>query len=331
MIKKRADNFINKIFKSIGTIILIRSVKSPKNFKSYMQKTGRCVTYVLAFDLVFVFLFPFLFMIFTSLKTNADLNDVTVNWIPTTFNFKNYVMAYKLINYNEHIKNSLLITIGASIGHIISCSFIGYGFARYEFPLKNVLFVFVIVVLIVPIQTFIVPMYILFSNMKWLNTYLPIIAPTFFGLGLKGALFIFIFRQFYLGLPKELEKAAKVDGCGFLRTYWNIVLPIARSALIVTLVLSIVWHWNDFYEPAIYVYKPTLAVLPARLNSLVTFVNKPPEELMSDVESGLDEDALNNAVLMAGTFIVILPVIISFIFLQRKFMQGIERTGLAGD
>jgi multiple sugar transport system permease protein len=234
------------------------------------------------------------------------------------------------LNYPVYFKNSLIVTVSATIGHILSCSFIGYGFARYNFKGKHVLFSLVILSLIVPVQTIIVPLYITFSNLKWLNTYLPMIVPSFFGYGLRGGLFIFIFRQFYLGLPTALEDAAKIDGCDFLRTYWNIVLPVVKSAFMVVLVLSVVWHWNDFFEPSIYCFNtPNLTMLPSRLSLIVNMVNKLPDKgLLMKIGYRETENVINSAVLMAGTFLVILPVVVFFAFLQRHFMQGIERTGL---
>lgn len=288
----------------------------------------RIAIYILLINLAFVFFYPFMYMVITSLKSNADLNDYTVNWVPRSFKFENYIIAFNLLDYTMYLKNSIIITLFATLGHALSCSFIGYGFARYNFPGKRILFFFVIVSLIVPVQTIIVPLYLTYANLKWLDTYLPLIVPTFFGFGLKGALFIFLFRQFYLGLPKELEEAAKIDGCGFLRTYWKIVLPVMKSAFVVTAVLSIVWHWNDFYEPAIYISKITMGVLPSRINHLVSIVNAPPEEMFELLQLEEAEETLNNAVIMAGTFLIILPVLIVFAFLQREFMQGIERTGI---
>ncbi|HOJ10111.1 MAG TPA: carbohydrate ABC transporter permease [Clostridiales bacterium] len=296
------------------------------------DRVFRIGTYILLFDLAFVFLFPFFYMIVTSLKTNADLYNFTVNWVPRTVKIQNYVIAFRALDYIKYLKNSLILTLLGTAGHILACSFIGYGFARYDFPGKTLLFSIVILSLIVPVQTIIIPQYMIFCNLKWLNTYLPMIVPTFFGYGLKGGLFIFIFRQFYLGLPKALEDAAKIDGCGFFRTYWNIVLPVAQSALLVTLVLSLVWHWNDFYEPSIYISKMMKTPLPSRLNELVNLVNTPPSEEIFDslieLEAMEEEMAINNAVLMAGTFLVVIPVMTAFAFLQSKFMQGIERTGL---
>ncbi len=295
------------------------------------DKIFKLFMYILLFGISFVFLYPFLYMIVTSLKSYRDLNDFTVNWIPRELKFENYVIAFRALDYGRYVKNSLTLTVVGTIGHILSCSFIGYGFARYDFPGKNLLFFIVILAIIVPVQTLIVPLYITYSNLKWLNTYLPVLIPTFFGFGLRGGLFIFIFRQFYLGLPKELEDAAKIDGCNFLRTYWNIALPVARSALLVVLVLSVVWHWNDFYEPAIYASKANLRTLPMQLNVFNNIVNRPPEELFEEMLLDEGEQVINNAVLMAGTFLAILPVLTMFGFVQRKFMQGIERTGLGGD
>jgi multiple sugar transport system permease protein len=323
VLKERIKHIFPKNIKTETTI----GLKISGNLK---HKTYRIATYILLLDMTFVFAFPFLYMLVTSIKNNKDLYDFTVSWIPRSFELKNYVIAFKILEYQKFFLNSFIVTIFASIGHLLSCSFIGYGFARYEFRGKKLLFSLVILGSIIPVQTIIVPMYITFANLKWLNTFLPIIIPSFFGYGLKGGLFVFIFRQFYLGLPISLEDAAKIDGCGYLKTYWNIVLPIAKSAIIVVIVLSIVWHWNDFYEPSIYCYVPKLTMLPSRLYHIVDMVKTATIQQfeISSVGEAEIETVINNAVLMAGTFLVILPVLISFGFLQRQFMQGIERTGL---
>lgn len=292
-------------------------------------KIYRIATYLLLLDMTFVFIFPFFYMVVASVKSSRDLYDFTVNWIPTSIHIKNYIIAFKTLEYPYYFKNSFIVTTLSTIGHLLSCSFIGYGFARYNFNGRKALFSMVILSLIIPVQTIIVPLYMVFLNLKWMNTFLPIVVPAFFGYGLKGGLFTFIFRQYYVGLPNSLEDAAKIDGCGFLKTYWKIVLPIAKSAFIVVLVLSIVWHWNDFYEPSIYCYTKNLTMLPNRLNYIVSLVNMKPEDLERLGIVGREvENAINRSVLMAGTFLVILPVLVSFSFLQRQFMQGIERTGI---
>lgn len=303
-------------------------VSSPSRIKAGLSKL---FIYVLLIDLAFVFIFPLMYMLITSLKSNADISNVAVMWVPTELKFENYYIALDILNYSSYIGNSLITTIFATIGHVLSCSFIGYGFARFRFPLKNVLFAFVILAFIVPTQTLIIPLYLTYSNMGWLNTFLPLIVPTFLGFGLKGALFVFLFRQFFLTLPRDLENAAKIDGCGFLQTFVRIVFPLAQSTLVVAVVLSVVWHWNDFYEPSMYLSKVTMGLLPPRIKSIIAIVNTPPDELFDLLNLIGGEDTLNNAVILAGTSLISAPVLIFFTFAQRMFMQGIERTGITGE
>ena len=294
----------------------------------------KVLMYMLIIGLAFIFVYPFLYMISNSLMSNADLNSSSVKWLPTELKFENFAVAVDIMHPYRYAMNSFLVTAAASVGHVFACSFIAYGFARFNFPGKKILFACVILAFIVPVQTIIIPMFLTYSRLQWLNTYLPLILPTFFGFGLKGALFIFIFRQFFLTLPRDLESAAKIDGCGFFRTFWKIVFPLTQSTLMVGLVLSVVWHWNDFYEPSLYVASPLLAFLPPRLNTIISAASAMPDQQQEMLRQlGLDdgEDTLNNAVVMAGAVIISAPVLVFFAFAQRQFMQGIERTGITGE
>ncbi|MBO4416393.1 MAG: carbohydrate ABC transporter permease [Lachnospiraceae bacterium] len=298
------------------------------------QLLVQIVMYLLVFGLAFVFIYPFLYMIVNSLMSNADLNSNSVRWLPTELKFENYAIALQLMNGKIFAKNSLMVTIIACIGHVFSCSFIGYGFARFNFPGKNLLFMFVILAFIVPTQTLIIPSYLTYSNLKWLDTYLPLTVPAFFGFGLRGALYIFLFRQFFLTVPRSLEEAARIDGCGFMRTYWKIVFPLARATIVVALVLAVVWHWNDAYEPNIYIQSPTKQFLPPRIRLIIDATNALPDQQQEMLRQlGLEdgEDTLNNAVVMAGATIISAPVLLFFAFAQRQFMQGIERSGITGE
>lgn len=308
--------------------------------RKYASETGvkhilvRLVMYLLVLGLAFVFVYPFLYMVTTSLMSNSDLNSTAVQWIPTEVKFENYAIANQVMDCVQYAKNSLFVTVIATFGHIIVCSFVGYGFARYNFPLKKILFACVMLAFIVPTQTIIVPLYLTYTNLKWLDSYLPLLVPTFFGFGLRGALYIFLFRQFYLTVPKSLEEAARIDGCGFMMTYWRIVFPLAKATVVVAMVLSVVWHWNDFYEPGLYVRTPIKSFLPTRLSTIIATANAAPdkqEEMLRML--GLDdgEDTLNNAVVMAGAMIISAPVLVFFAFAQRQFMQGIERSGITGE
>jgi len=298
------------------------------HFSWWRNRSVRLITYLLLIDLAFVYLYPFLYMVITSVKTNQDLLDSTVQWIPTSLHYKNFTLAYKALNLKDSAMVSLVYTVVGTLGHLLSCSFIGYGFARYRFPGRNVLFIFLMLMIIIPTPTLIAPLYIQFSNLKWLNSYLPVLVPTFFGFGLRGGLFIFIFRQFFLGLPRELEDAARVDGCTYIGTYFRIVLPVASSVFLVNFVLSVVWHWNDYYEPGIYNGRnPPLPVALDAMSSLLSSPNK-LENLMAEMGIVDTEAIINNAVFMAASLITMIPLIVMFMFAQKRFMQGVERTGL---
>ena len=293
-------------------------------------RLGNLILYVIMLGIGFVFIYPFLYMIVTSLMTNEDLNNFSVTWIPRGLNFANYKLAADITSYFNNFKNSFLITVLAIAGQLVSCSMAGYGMARFKNKGNNILFVVMILAILVPVQTIIVPEYLIYSNLGWLNTYMPLVIPSWLGYGLNGALYIFIFRQFYLGFPKSIEEAAKVDGCGFLRVFFNIVFPVSKSSYVVVLVLGMVFHWNNSYEPAMFISDKALQTLPAGLGNIVYTLTLPPEVIQNSYGVN-NENALNNAVLMAGTFLVVLPILIAFCFLQKLFIQGIEHTGLTGE
>lgn len=310
-----------------------RYISSPARIKQLIVSAAM---YILLIGLAFVFIYPFLYMFVTSLKSNSDLGNYAVQWIPSSLKFENYsiVTNVKLLNYWKYAKNTLIVTVLSTFGHIMAGSFVGYGFARFRFPFKKILFGLVMLAFIVPTTTLIVPLYITYSRLAWLDTYLPLIVPTIFGFGLNGALYIFLFRQFYLTLPKDLENAALIDGCSFFKTYWKIVFPLAQSTLVVAMVLSVVWHWNDAYEPGIYVRLTNLQFLPPRIRTIVSMANAPSEDMFDLMQQlGLDdgEDTLNNAVVMAGATLISAPVLVFFAFAQKKFIQGIERSGITGE
>ena len=293
----------------------------------YQRIIVRVFYYLVLCSLAFVFLYPFLTMVITSLMSDADLINITVKWIPNEVKWSNYKIAAQQLSYKRYFFNSLLIAGLSTVGHVLSCAFVGYGFARYKFKLSGPLFAVVILSMLVPVQTIIFPLYIQYSKMGWLDSYKPLIVPTFFGYGLNGAFFIFVFRQFFKGLPKEMEEAARIDGCGPLRTFFRIMLPMSKSSILVTTVLSFVWHWNDYSEPNIYIRTPGKRVLPSMLPSLYALLNSEDAMELVMEDGGF---TFNNAMLMAGTFLVVLPVLIVYSIVQKQFMEGVERSGIAG-
>ena len=277
----------------------------------------KIVLYFFLVNIAFVILYPLIYMVSTSLMSIEDYDDPSINWLPIHIQFENYSFAFQRIRYLQALSNSLFITIPSLIGQIVSCSLIGYGFARVKFPGRDIFFILVILTMIVPPQTVILPLFILYVELKWINTYWPFIVPSFFGFGLRGAIFIFIFRQAFKTLPWELEDAARIDGAGALSTYWRIMLPLIKPATVTAALFSFVWHWNDFYEPLMYLnsnQKYTLALMLAFLREVYfrgRIVSAP-------------------IFTMAAGSLVIAPSLLLYFFTQRYFVESIERTGLTG-
>jgi multiple sugar transport system permease protein len=260
-------------------------------------------------------------MFSTSLKTVADLADLTVLWIPRTIFWRNYELAISGMLYWQAARNSIIISLGSGILQTVACSFVAYGFARIPFPGRDVLFLLVLFTFLVPPQTIIVPLFILYRNLGFMDTYFPFLMPSLFGHGLRGALFILVFRQFFRNLPYELEDAARIDGAGPFSVYWRIMLPLAAPAIIVVFLFSLVWHWNDFFEPTIYLFDQNNFTLPLRLSILSAALL----QMLAGQGAG---DEFNEAVIMAASFLVIMPPLIVYLFTQRYFVESVDRTGL---
>lgn len=284
--------------------------------------------YIILICMAYNFIYPFIYMLATSIKSIPDFMDPTVLWIPNEIFWANFTNAIKGLSYWGALKNSAIIALCATMGKIISCSMVGYGFARMKFRFNEVLFALALLTFIVPPQTIIVPLYILFRRLEeilgfqWIDTHLPLIVPSFFGNGLRGAIFIFIFRQFFKQLPWELEDAAMIDGAGPLRMYAQIMLPLAKPAVIVTFLFSLVWHWTDFFEPSVYLSTQSMLPLPLKLNSL--------GYEMVHGGGAQSKDIFSEPLVMAACLLTVLPILIIYIFAQRQFVEGIERTGVVG-
>ena len=316
-----------------------KKVSKKESFKIYMQNTNKkklaksivfnIGLYLVLFDLAFVFLYPFLTMILDAFKSDADLLNPTVKWIPTEFTLLNFKLAFNELGYVQHLKNSLIVVVVATFGHALVCSFVGYGFARYNFRGKGILFGGVILSMLVPTQVLIFQLYQMYSKIGFLDTLLPLLVPCFFGFGLRGGFYIFLFRQFFVGLPHEMEEAARIDGCGPLRTYLRIMLPMSRSSLIVCAVLSVVWHWNDSFEPSIYMGgSAQLQLLTQKIPDMYDKLAQLSAESVEGVSAA--DLVINQGTVMAATFLVILPLLIIYMFVQKQFMEGVERSGLTG-
>ncbi len=302
------------------------TLKHTVTFTAVKNVIARAVLYIMLIGLAFVFLQPFIHMLVNAFKTYTDVMNISIKWIPKEGTLENWKLAADALSLKSSVFNSIIVTSLATLGHLLSCSFVAYGFTRFKFKGRNLLFTIVIFSIIVPVQTISVPLYMLYSNLDWIGTYLPLIVPTFLGMGLNGGLFIFLFRQYYLRLPASLEEAASIDGCNEYGTFFRIILPSTGSTMIVCFILSFVWHWNDFFEPGLYINSTKKYLLPQMLPAMYDFFEK--MDVNTTQESLEMALKYHTGVIMAGTLICVIPLLILFLFFQNKFMQGIERTGL---
>ncbi len=280
---------------------------------------GRVIGFILLMDVAFIFLLPVMRLTSTALMGTTDQHDPTVVWIPHEVAVENFERSFAALDYWQAVKSTVWVALGAALLQTLSAALVGYGFARLKFPGRDALFFVVLFSLIVPPQTLIIQLFVLYGKLDWLDSYLPFLVPSGLGVGLRGALFIFIFRQFFKGMPWELEDAAYIDGAGPLRVFFSIMLPLAQPALVVSFLFSFVWHWNDTFEPSIYLTDANKFFLNQHLNTI--------EATMRALHMLLTG---NTGTIMAASLLVMLPLLVLYIFVQRYFVESIERTGLVG-
>jgi multiple sugar transport system permease protein len=255
-----------------------------------------------------VMLVPFYWMLISSLKTNAQIFVQPVEWLPSPPRWSNYkdALTYPGFNFLRLLWNSVYYSGLTTIGTVISSAFVGYGLARFNFPGRNLLFGVTIATLIIPGVVTFIPTYVLFQKVGLLGSYAPLILPAFLG----NAFWIFMLRQFFLGIPRELIDAARMDGANEFRIFWQIMLPLIKPALIVVAVFTLLTTWNDFFGPLIYLSDPDSYPLSLGLYAFRA------------------QRSTEWAMLMAASVLVTIPVILLFSVGQRYFMTGIKTTGL---
>ena len=279
------------------------------------------VIYILLISIGFVYLYPILYMISTAFKSSSDIVNPAVSWVPTELYTGNFKRAFKVLRYFEVMKDSLLVTLIPAIIQTAVCSFIGYGFAKFNFKFKGIILVLVILTFIIPAQVYMIPKYQLFYQLKLLNTPWAIILPSIFGQGLNSALFILIFFQFFRMIPNSLNEAAEIDGAGPYRTFFTIAIPLASQAFLICFLFGFVWYWNETYMLSLFASDyPNLQI---RLSSFVAEYT----EMYKD-ETMLK---LNEGVRLAATLLILIPMLIVYLFMQKWFVEGIERSGITGE
>ena len=269
---------------------------------------GRALLYLVVGFFAFLYAMPFIWMLSTSVKPGYQVYVVPPIWIPDQFNWSNYTAPWFNLPFHLFYWNTIVITVTSIIGTLISSSLVAFAFARMRFRARGALFVLVLSTIILPQQVTLVPQYLIFTKLGWINTPLPLIVPYWFGSPFN----IFLIRQYMMTIPLEIDDAARIDGAGWFQLYSRIVLPMAAPALGVVTIMSFNFHWNDYLHPLLYLNETknfTLSLGLPLLNS----------RYITDIQQT-----------MAQTVLAVIPVLLIFFFAQRFYIQGVVVTGVKG-
>lgn len=257
-----------------------------------------------------IIMVPFYWMIATSLKVPGNLYLYPPQWIPNPIRLENFRDVWNEVPFATFTRNTAIIVTLVMIGTLLSCSFSAYGFARLRAPGRDIIFMIVLATMMLPGAVTLVPTYIAFNKLGWINSILPLVVPSFFG----APFFIFLLRQFYLSIPKELEESGRIDGASSFRIWWDIMLPLTKPALATVAVFTFFATYNDFFGPLIYLNSESKQTIAVGLSYFTGSRNVGPQMHL----------------LMAMTLMATIPSLIVFIFAQRYFVQSIVTTGLKG-
>ena len=290
--------------------------------------------YFLLISVSYVILFPLAYMLSYAFRPAAEMTDPSVVWVPKQFVLDNFKQSIQLLQYGKSLWNTLSIQMLSGMLEVLTCAIAAYGFARFRFKGQNLMFAMVLLTILVPPQMTAIPMHLNYSHFDVfgvLNLAGKIIGrdirpnlldsgfvfwlPSVFGAGLRSGLCIFIYRQFFKSLPRELEEAAYLDGAGSLKTFFRVILPSSGVAVLTVAIFSMVWHWNDYYLSVLFLNdKFPLSVQLKQISN-------------SAVGAGV---TIDRGILMSACLLFIVPVLVLYIVLQRKFIQSIDRVGIVG-
>lgn len=312
-----------------------------KNTKDRAKKiTTNVARYVFLLAFSYVLLYPLIFMISSSFQSASDFFDPTVEWIPKNPVFTNFALSFKAMEFDVSFVNTLIYEILAAVLEIASCAVAAYGLARFKFKGKGILNVFMLLTILVPTTMIIIPSYINFAYLDFLgilkvignlvganirpnvlDTPFVMWLPSLFGVGLKGGLFIYIYKQFFQGLPKEFEEAAWIDGAGPVKTFLSVIIPSSTVPIVTVTMFAVVWHWNDYYLAQMYLSENLpLSVKLASVDSLIT----------STLYGAASAKTIMGPAIMAACLMMVLPLIVFYLILQRRFIASIANSGIVG-
>lgn len=301
------------------------------NIKGFIMGLFRLVIII---GICYVILGPIIGIISSSFFSDADNYNPMVYLIPQEPTLERYKLSMQYLDYWKTMGASLIYSVTLMVIQVIVCSMVGYGFARFNFPLKKLLFGCVVVMIVVPTNTIMLPLYMTFakfdvfgiisavkgSAVNLLSTPVPIYIMTLFGCGLRSGLYIYIFNQFFRGLPKEIEEAAFMDGAGTWYTYFRIMLINALPSVVTVAIFSMVWQYNDTFYAKLFLISDNI-VISKKISTI--------EASISNVEKILDPSILE-LYLDAGIVLIMIPIVIIYVALQKQFIEGVERSGIVG-
>ncbi len=301
------------------------------------EKVWPVFRFLILFGLAFVILYPMLYMISCAVRPQSEMSDPSILWIPKTFTLDNLIETWNAIDYPKLVWDTVSVNVVCSLIQVLTCSIAGYGFARFKFKGKGLMFAIVLMQIIVPTQVILIPQFMQFryfdpfglislisgEALNLADSPWALYLQAFFCNGIRAGLFIFLFRQFFRGLPKELEDAAYLDGCGPFETFVKVMVPNASNSFLTVFIFSVVWYWNDSYVSGMFFTKSnTIALQVSNLFNTISayFNNGTPTGIASDWLVWIE----------AGCLLSILPILIMYIFLQKNFVEGVERSGIVG-
>ena len=283
------------------------------NWARFRRLAGRGIYYILASLFAFLFLIPFFWTISSSLKAISELYLFPPSWLPEIPQWDNYAEIWRKAPFGRYFANSILVTCLSLLGSVLSSSIVGYSFARFRYPGRDAFFLITLSTMMLPVEVTLIPTYLMFNKIGWLDSYRPLIIPHWFG---GGAFSIFLMRQFFMTIPRELDDSARIDGANFLRIYWSILMPLSRPVLATATVIGFIANWNAFLVPLIFLdssEKFTIAIGLKRFQSAAAVGGERMDHL-----------------LMAASITTTAPLIVLFFLAQRYFVRGIVMSGIKG-
>jgi|LGOV01.1.fsa_nt_gb ABC-type glycerol-3-phosphate transport system permease component len=290
-------------------------IREPAIKKPFLTRKKRKIIHDIIIHSVLVifgsmFIFPFLWMLTTALKTPAELIQGTAVLLPADPQWENFRLAMQTVPFFLYIKNSFVLVIFAVVGTLFSSTLTAYAFAKLEWPGRDILFIIMLATMMIPMQVLLIPTYVMYAKIGWLGTRIPLILPYFLGGG--SAFYIFMLRQFFKGIPKDLTESAIVDGASHFKIFINIMLPLTKPALITVTLFTFMFVWNDYFGPLIYLTNPDHWTIALGLRAF-----------QSQYSGRFD-------LMMAASLLTMIPTLLIFFFAQNSFIEGITFSGIKG-